>query len=43
LNWETGQPNLFLESLTLQKPQGGSEPNSSFLESELSYFVITDN
>ena len=43
LNWETEQPNLFLESLTLQKPQGASEPNSSYLESDLSYFVITDN
>jgi hypothetical protein len=43
LNLETQQPNLFLESLTLQKSQGGSEPNSSYLESDLSYFVITEN
>jgi hypothetical protein len=43
LNLETQQPNLFLESLTLQKAQGGSEPNSSYLESDLSYFIITEN
>jgi hypothetical protein len=43
LNLETQQPNLFLESLTLQKSQGSSEPNSSYLESDLSYFIITEN
>jgi hypothetical protein len=43
LNLETRQPNLFLESLTLQKSQGGSEPNGSYLESDLSYFIITEN
>jgi hypothetical protein len=43
LNLETQQPNLFLESLTLQKSQDSSEPNSSYLESDLSYFVITEN
>ena len=43
LNLETQQPNLFLESLALQKSQGGSQPNSSYLESDLSYFVITEN
>jgi hypothetical protein len=43
LNLETLQPNLFLESLTLQKSQSSSEPNSSYLESDLSYFVITEN
>jgi hypothetical protein len=43
LNLETQQPNLFLESLTLQKPQSGSEPSSSYLVSDLSYFVITEN
>jgi hypothetical protein len=43
LDLETRQPNLFLESLTLQKAQGGSEPNNSYLESDLSYFIITEN
>jgi hypothetical protein len=43
LNLETQQPNLFLESLTLQKTQSSSEPNSSYLESNLSYFIITEN
>jgi hypothetical protein len=43
LNWETQQPNLFLESLTLQKPLSGSGSNSPYLESDLSYFVITEN
>jgi len=43
LNWETQQPNLFLESLTLQKPQSGSEHDGSYLESDLSYFIITEN
>jgi hypothetical protein len=45
LNLETQQPNLFLESLTLQKQQqqAGPESNSPYLESDLSYFVITEN
>jgi hypothetical protein len=43
LNWETEQPNLFLESLTLHKPQNITESNNPYLESELSYFVITEN
>jgi hypothetical protein len=43
LDLETRQPNLFLESLTLQKSQGSSEPNSAYLESDLSYFIITEN
>jgi hypothetical protein len=44
LNWETQQANLFLQSLTLQKSQqGGQEPGSPYLESDLSYFIITEN
>ena len=44
LHLEAEQPNLFLESLTLQKTaQREQEPASSYLESELSYFVITEN
>src|SRR5262249_11950221 len=43
LDLETRQPNLFLESLSLQKSHGGSDPNSSYLVSDLSYFVITEN
>jgi hypothetical protein len=43
LNLETQQPNLFLESLTLQKTQDGSDPNGSYLVSDLSYFIITEN
>jgi hypothetical protein len=43
LDLETQQPNLFLESLTLQKPQDASASNNPYLESDLSYFVITEN
>src|ERR1700730_14765299 len=43
LNWETEQPNFFLESLTLHKPQNITESSNPYLESELSYFVITEN
>jgi hypothetical protein len=43
LNFESQQPNLFLESLTLQKPQNNAGSNSPYLESDLSYFVITEN
>jgi hypothetical protein len=43
LNWETRQPNLFLESLTLHKPQSTTETKTPYLESDLSYFVITEN
>jgi hypothetical protein len=43
LDLETRQPNLFLESLMLEKPQTGSDPNSSYLMSDLSYFIITEN
>jgi hypothetical protein len=43
LSWENRQPNLFLESLTLHKPQSANEANTPYLESDLSYFVITEN
>jgi len=42
LDWETRCPNLLLESLSLQR--AASQPLSGpYLESTLSYFVITEN
>jgi hypothetical protein len=45
LSWETQQPNLLLESLTLQKADQRGQQSSSqpYLQSELSYFVIAEN
>jgi hypothetical protein len=41
LDWETRCPNLFLESLSIQRA-AGSQLAAPYLESTLSYFVITE-
>jgi hypothetical protein len=42
LEWETRCPNLLLESLSIQRAVG-SQLSAPYLESTLSYFVITEN
>jgi hypothetical protein len=42
LEWETRCPNLLLETLSIQRA-GGSQLSAPYLESTLSYFVITEN
>jgi hypothetical protein len=42
LDWETRCPNLLLESLSIQRAVG-SQLSAPYLESTLSYFVITEN
>jgi hypothetical protein len=42
LEWETAFPNLVLESLSIRRI-AGSQASASYLESTLSYFVITEN
>jgi hypothetical protein len=42
LDWETRCPNLLLETLSIQRA-GGSQLSAPYLESTLSYFVITEN
>ena len=42
LEWETRCPNLLLESLSIQRA-AGSQLSAPYLESTLSYFVITEN
>ena len=42
LEWETRCPNLLLESLSIQRTVG-SQLSAPYLESTLSYFVITEN
>jgi hypothetical protein len=42
LDWETRCPNLLLESLSISRSAGG-QTSAPYLESALSYFVITEN
>ena len=42
LDWETRCPNLLLETLSIQRAVG-SQLSAPYLESTLSYFVITEN
>jgi hypothetical protein len=42
LEWETRCPNLLLETLSIQRSVG-SQLSAPYLESTLSYFVITEN
>jgi hypothetical protein len=42
LDWETRCPNLLLESLSISR-SAGLQSSSPYLESALSYFVITEN
>jgi hypothetical protein len=42
LEWETRCPNLLLENLSIQRAVG-SQPSAPYLESTLSYFVITED
>jgi hypothetical protein len=42
LDWETRCPNLLLENLSIQRA-AGSQFSVPYLESTLSYFVITEN
>jgi hypothetical protein len=42
LDWETHCPNLVLETLSIQRA-AGSQLFAPYLESTLSYFVITEN
>jgi hypothetical protein len=42
LDWETGCPNLLLETLSISRSPG-AQISAPHLESALSYFVITEN
>jgi hypothetical protein len=42
LEWETGCPNLLLETLSISR-SAGLQTSAPYLESTLSYFVITEN
>ena len=42
LDWETHCPNMLLESLSIQRSVG-SQLSAPYLESTLSYFVITED
>jgi hypothetical protein len=42
LGWETSCPNLLLETLSVSR-SAGLQTSSHYLESTLSYFVITEN
>lgn len=42
LEWETRCPNLLLETLSIQRA-AGSQLSAPYLESTLSYFVVTEN
>jgi hypothetical protein len=42
LDWETGCPNLLLETLSISR-SAGLQTSAPYLESALSYFVITEN
>jgi len=42
LGWETSCPNLLLETLSIGRSPG-SQTSAPYLESTLSYFVITEN
>jgi hypothetical protein len=42
LDWETRCPNLLLETLSIQRA-AGSQLSAPYLESTLSYFVVTEN
>jgi hypothetical protein len=42
LGWETSCPNLLLETLSISR-SAGLQTSSPYLESTLSYFVITEN
>ena len=42
LDWETSCPNLLLETLSISR-SAGLQTSAPYLESTLSYFVITEN
>ena len=42
LDWETRCPNLLLETLSVRRA-GGQQLSAPYLESTLSYFIVTEN